>query len=197
LHLDHADALALTRALGPEAPVLRPEKSGGDGDEVALVGTAESAFHRSGLPQRVLRPWDTVEVGPFTVSALPAADGFGDPQVSWAIAADGCRILHAGDTLFHGWWQLAAMRHGPFDVAFLPAGGGDRRRGVKPDDSTPQKTDSGPCQATGGRPWRSNRRAWQGRRPEGVAAPRRAVEDAAGRGEGQPGGSNVAWYGPS
>jgi L-ascorbate metabolism protein UlaG (beta-lactamase superfamily) len=123
LHLDHADADALTYALRPGAPVLRPEKSSGDGDEVALVATAESAFDRSALPRRVVRAWDTVEIGPFTVTALPAADGFGDPQVSWAIAADGCRILHAGDTLFHGWWWLAAMRHGPFDVAFLPAGG--------------------------------------------------------------------------
>jgi L-ascorbate metabolism protein UlaG (beta-lactamase superfamily) len=58
-----------------------------------------------------------------TIAALPAADGFGDPQVSWCVAVDGCRILHAGDTLFHGWWWLAAVRHGPFDVAFLPAGG--------------------------------------------------------------------------
>jgi L-ascorbate metabolism protein UlaG (beta-lactamase superfamily) len=123
LHLDHADANALAGALRPGAPVLRPEKASGDGDEVALVATAESALLRSGLPQRVLQPWDTVEVGPFSITALPAVDGFGDPQVSWAIAADGCRILHAGDTLLHGWWWLEAMRHGPFDAAFLPAGG--------------------------------------------------------------------------
>jgi hypothetical protein len=45
---------------------------------------------------------------------------------------------------------------------------------------------------TGARFWRSNRRVRQGRRPEGVAEPRRAVEDAAGRGEGQPERANVA-----
>lgn len=123
LHLDHADADALARALRPGAPVLRPEKAVGSGDEVALVATAESALAGSALPDRVVPPWDTVEVGPFSFTALPAVDGFGDPQVSWAIAAEGCRILHAGDTLFHGWWWLAAIRHGPFDVAFLPAGG--------------------------------------------------------------------------
>jgi L-ascorbate metabolism protein UlaG (beta-lactamase superfamily) len=25
--------------------------------------------------------------------------------------------------MFHGWWWLATLRHGPFDLAFLPAGG--------------------------------------------------------------------------
>jgi glycosyltransferase involved in cell wall biosynthesis len=41
------------------------------------------------------------------------------------------------------------------------------------------------------------RRAGQGRRPEGVAAPRRAVEDAAGRREGKPEAANVASPGTS
>jgi L-ascorbate metabolism protein UlaG (beta-lactamase superfamily) len=70
-----------------------------------------------------VEPWESVVVGPFTLTALPAADGFGDPQVSWCVAAEGRRILHAGDTLFHGWWWLSAVRHGPFDVACLPIGG--------------------------------------------------------------------------
>jgi len=52
-----------------------------------------------------------------------------------------------------------------------------------------------PCLVTGARSWRRNRRGWQGRRPEGVAEPRRAVEDAAGRDEGKPGTANVARHG--
>jgi L-ascorbate metabolism protein UlaG (beta-lactamase superfamily) len=123
LHSDHADVDALGRALGPGAVVLRPEKSFGSEAEVALIDKPESALEESGLPTRVVNPWETVEIGPFGFTALPAADGFGDPQVSWCIAADGCRILHAGDTLFHGWWWLSALRQGPFDVAFLPVGG--------------------------------------------------------------------------
>lgn len=123
LHSDHADIAALTRALHPDGLVLRPEEAFGDPAEVALVAGPESSLRDSGLATRVVEPWSTVEVGPFTISALPAADGFGDPQISWSVAAEGCRILHAGDTLFHGWWWLAAMRHGPFDVAFLPVGG--------------------------------------------------------------------------
>ena len=58
--------------------------------------------------------------GPFAVTAVPAVDGFGDPQVSWVVAADGERILHGGDTLFHGAWWSIATRVGPIDTAFLP-----------------------------------------------------------------------------
>jgi L-ascorbate metabolism protein UlaG (beta-lactamase superfamily) len=123
LHSDHADVDALGRALAPTAVVLRPERSYGSKAEVALIEKPESALEMSGLATRVVKPWETVEIGPFSFTALPAADGFGDPQVSWCIAADGCRILHAGDTLFHGWWWLSALRQGPFDVAFLPVGG--------------------------------------------------------------------------
>lgn len=123
LHWDHADVDALGRVLDPAAVVLRPEKSFGGEDEVALIEKPESELEECGLASRVVEPWETVEIGPFSLTALPAADGFGDPQVSWCIAADGCRILHAGDTLFHGWWWLSALRHGPFDVAFLPVGG--------------------------------------------------------------------------
>lgn len=123
LHTDHADADALQRALRVGAPVFRPKRATGAGDEVALVAKAEKKFDESGLATRPVEPWETVEAGPFAITALPAVDGFGDPQVSWAIAAEGCRVLHAGDTLFHGWWWLAAMRHGPFDAVFLPVGG--------------------------------------------------------------------------
>jgi L-ascorbate metabolism protein UlaG (beta-lactamase superfamily) len=123
LHSDHADADALKRALRADAPVFRPERATGTAAEVALVEKTESAFDESGLAMRMVAPWETVEVGPFEITALPAADGFGDPQVSWSVAAQGCRVLHAGDTLFHGWWWLVAQRCGPFDAAFLPAGG--------------------------------------------------------------------------
>lgn len=123
LHRDHADVAALERVLGEGAPVLRPPPATGSGGEVAFVERTEAALAESGLPTMALDPWQTVEVGPFEISALPAVDGFGDPQVSWVVAAEGRRVLHAGDTLFHGWWWLAASRCGPFDVAFLPAGG--------------------------------------------------------------------------
>ncbi|MBI5105490.1 MAG: hypothetical protein HZB46_11020 [Solirubrobacterales bacterium] len=36
------------------------------------------------------------------------------------VEAGGRRILHAGDTLFHGFWWQARARRGPLDAAFLP-----------------------------------------------------------------------------
>jgi L-ascorbate metabolism protein UlaG (beta-lactamase superfamily) len=123
LHRDHADPTAIARALQSGAPVLRPERASGRESETALVRQTESEVEESDLATRVVGGWETVEIGPFEIAALPAVDGFGDPQVSWSVAADGCRVLHAGDTLFHGWWWLIAERHGPFDMVFLPAGG--------------------------------------------------------------------------
>lgn len=62
-------------------------------------------------------------MGPFTVTAVPAVDGLGDPQTSWAVEADGVRVLHLGDTMFHGFWWRIARRLGPFDLAMLPVNG--------------------------------------------------------------------------
>jgi L-ascorbate metabolism protein UlaG (beta-lactamase superfamily) len=123
LHSDHADPFALVRALRSDGLVLRPEKTTGEAAETALVERPEAALEKSGLQTRMVRAWETVQVGAFTITALPAVDGFGDPQVSWCVTANGCRILHAGDTMFHGWWWLTALRYGPFDASFLPCGG--------------------------------------------------------------------------
>lgn len=123
LHSDHADPAALARALSPGAVVLRPTPADGEGLETIGMSVAEQGFAELRLPTRVVEPWETVHVGPFEVTAVPAADGFGDAQLSWVLAADGQRIIHCGDTLFHGWWWLTKMRHGPFDAAFLPVNG--------------------------------------------------------------------------
>ncbi len=125
LHSDHADPAALARALGPApaAPVLRPAASAGAGLEVAGTFAAEAGFAEHGLAAEAVAPWDRRAIGPFTVTAVPAVDGFGDPQVSWVVEADGRRVLHAGDTMFHGAWWPIAMRLGPIDIAFLPVNG--------------------------------------------------------------------------
>ena len=39
----------------------------------------------------------------------------------------GMRILHLGDTIFHGYWWRMARRHGPFDVVLAPINGAGRR----------------------------------------------------------------------
>jgi L-ascorbate metabolism protein UlaG (beta-lactamase superfamily) len=57
------------------------------------------------------------------VTALPACDGIGDPQVSWLVRAEGVSVLHLGDTMYHGYWWRMARRHGPFDVVLVPVNG--------------------------------------------------------------------------
>jgi L-ascorbate metabolism protein UlaG (beta-lactamase superfamily) len=120
LHGDHTDPDALARALKPGAAVLRPEPHPGSGLDAAGTVLAEQGLAEHGLATDVLGVWEQRTVGPFTVTAVPAVDGFGDPQVSWVVEADGTRILHAGDTLFHGAWWAIVQRCGPIDVAFLP-----------------------------------------------------------------------------
>ena len=123
LHADHADPAAIAAALRPGAPVLRPRAAPYEGLDTAATVGAEMAFDQHGLSPEQLEPWEAREIGPFTVTALPAVDGFGDPQVSWAIEAGGKRIVHMGDTIFHGSWWLIPMRVGAIDLALLPVNG--------------------------------------------------------------------------
>lgn len=123
LHRDHADAGALAAALVPGAAVLEPAGFGGGTEENLGLAQAHAELAASGLPRRELAPWDTTTVGPFTITALPAVDGFGDPQVSWLVDVDGTRVLHLGDTSFHGYWWRIVQRFGPIDIALLPVNG--------------------------------------------------------------------------
>jgi L-ascorbate metabolism protein UlaG (beta-lactamase superfamily) len=123
LHRDHTDAAALGQALSPEAAVHEPTGFGGDELENAALAQAIAELEGAGLERRAIETWDRVEAGPFTFTALPAVDGLGDPQVSWLIEADGRRVLHLGDTIFHGYWWRMARRHGPIDVVLAPING--------------------------------------------------------------------------
>ncbi|MGH2905924.1 MAG: MBL fold metallo-hydrolase [Solirubrobacterales bacterium] len=124
LHRDHTDVEAIERVLAPDGVVLRPPRPHdfNEHDKIT-VGESEEAFAASSLDVRELTAGDTLTVGPFTATAMFASDGLGSPQVSWVIEAEGTRIYHAGDTLWHGAWWGAALAHGPFDLAFLPANG--------------------------------------------------------------------------
>jgi L-ascorbate metabolism protein UlaG (beta-lactamase superfamily) len=123
LHRDHADAAALAAALAPGAQVLEPPRGDGEGLEELALAQAEHELAAAGLTRRRLAPWESVTIGRFTLTALPAVDGTGDPQVAWLAEAGGVRVLHLGDTMFHGHWWRMALRHGPFDVVLAPVNG--------------------------------------------------------------------------
>jgi L-ascorbate metabolism protein UlaG (beta-lactamase superfamily) len=123
LHRDHADAAALQRALLAGAPVLTPPESTGQGIELFGLAQADAELAAAGLSRRALEPWQREVIGPFAITALPAVDGLGDPQVSWLVEAQGARIVHLGDTMFHGGLWPIAMRGGSIDVVFAPVNG--------------------------------------------------------------------------
>ena len=123
LHRDHADAAALAAGLATGAPVLEPGTGGGEALEELALTQADHELNAAGLERRRVAAWDTARIGPFAVTALPAVDGTGDPQVSWLVEAEGTRVVHLGDTLFHGYWWRIAMRAGPIDAAFVPING--------------------------------------------------------------------------
>jgi L-ascorbate metabolism protein UlaG (beta-lactamase superfamily) len=123
LHADHADPSALAVALRPVAPVFRPAPATGNADDLRLTAHAEAQFAGRTLATEVVGVWEERRVGPFRLFTAPAVDGFGDPQHSWIVECGGRRIMHAGDTLFHGYWWRIAHRFAPFDVVFLPING--------------------------------------------------------------------------
>ncbi|TCS13693.1 MBL fold metallo-hydrolase [Caulobacter sp. BK020] len=110
-HSDHFDAKAVAKALGDQGLLLYPANLG------AIVAPGVSRIRSAPL-------WEPQMLGgAFVATAVPAVDGYGDPQASWVISGGGRRILHAGDTLWHGaWWQIG-RQFGPFDAVFLPING--------------------------------------------------------------------------
>lgn len=109
-HPDHFDPVAVKAALGEGGSLLSAEPVG------VLPAPA-------GSRARAVRLYEPQVVGEFTVLAIPASDGYGDPQVSWIVTGGGRRILHAGDTMWHGQWWAVGRQYGPFDAAFLPVNG--------------------------------------------------------------------------
>lgn len=108
LHPDHCDVQLLTR-VKPGQTLCH--------DPVAVTLTAQ------GLNVVPVELWQAQRIGPFRVTAVPSHDWRGDDQVAWIIEKDGFRLIHCGDTIWHGWWYEIARRHAPFYAAFLPING--------------------------------------------------------------------------
>jgi L-ascorbate metabolism protein UlaG (beta-lactamase superfamily) len=123
LHRDHTDPGALADTLAPDAAVHEPGWPGGEDAENFALAQANIGLDRAGLERRAAELWERTEVGQFAITALPAVDGLGDPQVSWLVEADGRRLLHLGDTIYHGYWWRIARRAGPLDLVLAPING--------------------------------------------------------------------------
>jgi len=109
-HNDHLDVDTLKTALGDRGYVVCHE---------SLAAYIASRGLRV-IPAAMYEP---VFRGGFVFTAVPAVDGFGNRQVSWIVSNDTQKVIHAGDTLWHGQWSNIGRQYGPFDIAFLPING--------------------------------------------------------------------------
>jgi L-ascorbate metabolism protein UlaG (beta-lactamase superfamily) len=109
-HNDHFDVDTLKEVLGERGYVICHES------EAAYIASR-------GLKVIAAKTWEPVLRGGFVFTAVPAEDGLGTHQVSWIVANSEHRIIHGGDSLWHGQWQTIGLQYGPFDVAFLPING--------------------------------------------------------------------------
>jgi len=109
-HPDHYDAQATADALHR-------------GGVLAYPSGIQPLPLPAGVRARPSPLWEPQLLGDFTATPVPAADGYGDTQVSWVVSAGGRRIFHGGDTLWHGHWWRIGRQFGPFDAAFLPING--------------------------------------------------------------------------
>ena len=106
LHPDHYDLTALRKRLAGSSHIVCHR---GISEKIAADGFPVHALELE-------EPWVK---GGVTFVAVPAVDGFGDPQASWIVEGDGKRIIHCGDSLWHGHWWRIRRKYGPFDAAFL------------------------------------------------------------------------------
>jgi len=107
VHNDHFDPETLKRVLGDRGYVICHE-------------SVATYIASRGLRVIPAKTWEPVSRGGFLFTAVPAEDGFGSEQVSWVVSFSGKRILHAGDTLWHGQFEMIGQQFGPFDAVFLP-----------------------------------------------------------------------------
>jgi L-ascorbate metabolism protein UlaG (beta-lactamase superfamily) len=108
VHPDHFHPESIFAAYGKGIPLLLPVES---------VSTAEKAGFTNAIGMSV---GSSSRHGSVTVTATHSVDGFGTPQVAWIVEAEGRKIMHCGDTLWHGYWWKIARLYGPIDVACLP-----------------------------------------------------------------------------
>jgi L-ascorbate metabolism protein UlaG (beta-lactamase superfamily) len=110
-HSDHFDPAALKGVFDKRSRLYCA------GDALTWIDTRDLRVQ----PVELHHPVDVSRwTGDLVAFPVPAVDGFGHPQVSWVVQGGGKRIIHCGDTLWHGYWRDIAIAYGPFDIAFMP-----------------------------------------------------------------------------
>ncbi len=107
-HQDHFDPYAITAYYGSDIPVYLPQQ------------TVELARNTSLTNVRGASIDESFTIGDLTATATYSVDGVGDAQVAWIVEGGGTKLIHCGDTLWHGYWWKIAKAYGPFDAACLP-----------------------------------------------------------------------------
>ncbi len=113
-HGDHFDIEYLRDVLGDRGVIFCHEDALGDLDMRTLRVQAVDHW------EPVFLPRSGADIVAF---AVPASDGFGISQTSWALRCGDTKIIHCGDTLWHGEFWDVGRALGPFELAFLPING--------------------------------------------------------------------------
>jgi len=111
IHNDHFDAAAIKQLFA-------------DGGQLFCLDTVAATIASKGIVTRPSPLFQPQTFGNAVLIPVPAADGFGDvQQVSWIVKTTGSTIIHCGDTIWHGGFEIIGRAYGAFDVAFLPIKG--------------------------------------------------------------------------
>ncbi|BCJ85231.1 MBL fold metallo-hydrolase [Effusibacillus dendaii] len=111
LHPDHFDPQLIAGMFGDHIPVYLPNEAVLGAPKTSLQNVNGMAFDQQ------------EKIGSLQITAVYSADGFGFPQVAWIVEGGGKKMIHCGDTLWHGHWWRIAQKYGPFDAACLPVNG--------------------------------------------------------------------------
>ncbi|WP_052947470.1 MBL fold metallo-hydrolase [Aneurinibacillus tyrosinisolvens] len=133
IHPDHFDHDSIRSAFGGNVPLVLPDESAAYARKKGFSNVEGASIG------------DSFTYGPFRITAAHSADGFGTPQVAWVVEAGGNKLIHCGDSLWHGFWWKIAREHGPIDIACLPINGpildvkGLGRQSMLPAAMTPEE----------------------------------------------------------
>jgi L-ascorbate metabolism protein UlaG (beta-lactamase superfamily) len=127
-HPDHCDVAALSKVFQPMSTLVA------HADVVPWLDTKNIRVKAAHLFEPTLIGFPAGQILAF---AVPAVDGLGHPQVSWVIDVNGKRVIHCGDTLWHGHWWRVARAYGPFEIAFMPVNAPRRVMGIYKDSGFP------------------------------------------------------------